>query len=234
MKRKTLMHHSLRAIAVCVVAVTATASNAFAGAMVTFGLGAPIVTSGSAVFDVTLEFAADAGDTLEAIQLSVFGSHALLTAGDTDFSRFAFAPDSGALPTWLAAGTLGASGVELLFPADPFLGPFLGPTGGPATIGTLMVDLTGIPGGTDLLVTLAGGPPGLNSDAGGTVGGTFVPSLASDPAHSVVFDNPDGVAFRTPGSTPVIPEPGSLVLWGVSGVGLFGRRWGRRRQRARA
>jgi hypothetical protein len=186
--------------------------------VITFGLETPEVTSGTAAFNVTVDFQGDLGDQIESFQLSVIGSDTLLTDGDTNFSRFSFLPDAVNLPTWFEFVPL-ASGLGFYAPLDPFAGPFLSPTSGPVSIGTLTVDLSGIAGGLNLFVTLAGGSPGFETDAGGTLGGDFVPSLAFDLNHAVAFGQPTDVFFETP-DLQAVPEPSTLALFSLGAVGL--------------
>jgi len=125
------------------------------------------ITSDTASFDVLLTFPGVAGDQIESLQLSVLGNNdPLLTAGDTDFSRFGFTPDAATLATWLELSPL-STGLGFYAPADPFLGPFVLPSGSPQNLGDLEVDLTGLPANQALFVTLAGGFPGLDTDLAG-------------------------------------------------------------------
>ena len=178
------------------------------GEYITFGLGTPTVAAGSATFDVTVDFAGADGDLIEVLQLSLLGSDPLLTENDTDFNRFSFLLDGIALPGWQEFVPVSLLGIGLYAPLDPISGPFLGPTTGPTSIGTLNVALAGITPGTALLVTLAGGPPGLQTDAGGTIGGVTVELLSSN--DMVAFNNPEGVPFTAP-ETQGVPEPSSFV-----------------------
>jgi len=185
-------------------------SRSNAGIMTTIDLGTPSVSATSASFDVSITFPGGAGDQIEAFQVSVLGSDPLLTGGGTDFTRFVFTPDPVTLPSWFELAPVSASGVGLFIPSDP-TGPFLLPSPLPQHVGILTVDLIGIAAGADLMVTLAGGPSGQDTDLGGVVGGSFIPSFAGDITNSVVlaFTDPDGVVFKGPG-TQVIPEPGTL------------------------
>ncbi len=191
--------------------------NSSSSANVLVDLQLRSVTASTATFDVGIEFTGAAGDLLEVIQLSVVGSDSLLTSADTDYSRFAFTLDTAALPDWTADPSIGLGGVTLLFPLDPVAGPFLSPTTGLLQIGTLEVDLTGLPMGT-YLVTLAGNVPGLETAAAGLIGGTFVELSAA--AGGLTFNQPGGVSFAT------VPEPGTLglLVCGLAVAGFCGSR----------
>lgn len=184
-------------------------------AVATFDLGTPTVTASTATFDVALSFTGEPGDTIEAIQIGVLDSDTLLTGGGTDFSRFSFALNPATLPGWDELVPIDLAGVGLYAPADPVSGPFLVPSASLYPLGTLTVDLAGLPLGSEVFVTLAGGLSGLGTDVGGTVGGEFVPSFAA--LGMLAFTDPNGVAFT------IIPEPGSLVLLGLGGLGMLGR-----------
>jgi hypothetical protein len=202
-----------------------------AGVMASFDLSLRGVTPSSATFGVAMTFSGAPGDAVEAIQLSVLGSDPLLTAGGTDFSRFSFALNTPSLPGWQELVPVGLAGVGLYGPADPVAGPFLAPGSTPYDLGTLSADLSGFAAGQSLLLSLAGGPPGLGTDAGGMVSGVPVDSF--DLMGMVSFGQPGGVTFTTPGLTAV-PEPGSLVLFalGLAAVVVTNRK-ARLRSRAR-
>lgn len=209
-------------------------SNVHATIFVEFDLAVNSVTSSQASLDVSLQFTGDPGDQIEGYQLSVIGSDPLLTNGGTDFSRFGFVPNTSVAPlsSWLGSGTLATSGLELGFPLDPLFGPFLLPSSSPLTLGTILVDLTGLAVNAPLHVSLNAGIPGLDTDVFGTFGGTFVPSLAAEgnPDLVLAFADPSGVQFTTPTvNGGVVPEPGSLVIWCLAGMVLVGNLWRRRR-----
>src|SRR5262249_25117514 len=82
--------------------IVGTASRCSADAVATFWLGTPTVTASEVDIPVSLLFSSgNAADTIEAIQLSVIGSDPLLTASDTDFSRFTFDVNTTTLSGWL-------------------------------------------------------------------------------------------------------------------------------------
>jgi hypothetical protein len=207
-----------RKIIACLSALLGIGSlPAGAAIMVDIDLSGATVTAAQADFQVSLLFAGAPTDQIEAYQLSIFGSDPLLTAGDTDFSRFSYTPANSPTPldTWTSAGTISIAGTDLGFPINP-AGPFITPPVTPIVLGVLSVDLSGLAPGTALRVTLAGGLPGLATDVGGTFGGTFAPSLAAaaDPNLQLTFSDPSGVSFAVAGSTSdVIPEPASLMTW---------------------
>lgn len=201
------------------------ANHAWAGAVTTFNLSQLTVSGTSASFDVSLTFSGAPTDTIEALQLSVFGSSPLLTNGDTDFSRFGFVPNASSLPGWLEFSPI-STGLAFYAPADPINGPFLSPSASPIDLGILSVDLTGLPPNTDLNVTLNGGPAGLGTDLAGTIAGMTAFSFANaDPAIvSLQFAQPDGVSFATPATS--VPEPStfSLLMYGLFGLMVGVRR----------
>ncbi|MCX5661642.1 MAG: PEP-CTERM sorting domain-containing protein [Planctomycetota bacterium] len=183
-------------------------------------LGPATVSSGAAHFAVSVLFTGAPGDQIEAVQLSVTGSSADLTAGGTDFSRFSFDIDAATLPGWIELLSVN-TGLGLIAPNDPVLGPFLLPGGASQHIGTLNVSLAGLPSGGTPIVSLGGGDPGLTTDVGGTIGGSLVPSFAGSTAHTVSLGQPDGVAI--PPSTNV-PEPASAAMTLLLAGALLARR----------
>jgi hypothetical protein len=213
----------------------ATANHSWAGAITTFTLSQPTVSAKSATFHVSLTFTGAPADTVEALQLSVYGSSPALTKNDTDFTRFAFVPNSSSLPGWLEFSPI-STGLVFYAPADPINGPFLSPSASPIDLGVLSVDLAGLSPKTSLLVTLNAGPSALNTDLGGTIGGTIVFSFAAaDPAIvSLQFTQPSGVTFATPGPAPAaaVPEPRTIALAACGLLGAIVQRWRARRHRA--
>ena len=191
----------------------------------------PVVTSGQASIAVRLDFAGDPGDTIDNIGLSVIGSSPALSAGG--FARFIF--DMGpnlVTRNWseldpVADGLFPGIGLYLadtdpLNPTSP-----LTPSATPYALGTLRVDLSGLPGGQSYTVTLNGAVFPDNTDVGGFVGGVAV-SYASE--GLLFFGNPDGVEFQTLGSQGPIPEPitASTVFLAMGAV------WGYLRRRRAA
>lgn len=195
---------------------------------VSFGLKNPTVAGDTATFDVTLDFSGGQFDTVEAFQIGVTGSDPLLTGSGLDFSRFGFQLNSATLPSWidLSPDLLPLTGLGAYGAFDPINGPFIEGPQSDLSIGTLTVDLTGLAGGTDLVVNLAGGLPGFETDAGGTIETAFLPSFAIEASTSVGFDEPNGVTITT--ESAAVPEPTSLVLW--SGLGMMGLIAARRRR----
>lgn len=220
---------SVRSIAILALISTCYLAPARAGVVTfEFGLSTPTFTATGATLDVLLGFDGNVGDQIETYQLSIIGSSAELT--NPDFSRFSFAAANSPAPLgdWITSGAFGSGigeiGVELGFPILP-VGPFIEPLSSPLVLGTLVVDLAGIAPGTNLNVTLAAGPLGIQTDLAGTFGGRTVDSVAADPDLMIAFSEPDGVSFTTPGG--VIPEPSSIVLWTA-----FGLLWLVRKRRA--
>ena len=200
--------------------------------VIDFDLQVGSVTSSTADVDVLMTFSGAPTDTVEGVQLSVWGSDPALTSFGTDFSRFAFVLNMTAPPlsAWDSSGTLPLSGLELAFPSDP---SFITPGDIPLNLGTLSVDLSRIAPGTQLMISLAGGFPGLDTDAGGTFGGQFVPSAAADPTASVTFADPGGVTFSVPGDTQPIPEPASLSIWLLLAATMAAAAFQRRRHKGK-
>lgn len=200
-------------------AMIALASPARPAAVLTFDLALTSQDDHAATFDVALSYSPDTpSDAIDALQIGVVGSADALTSNGSDFSRFSFALDAATLPGFAELAPIDASGVGLYF---DLAGTGIGLS--PAStihLGVLTVDLTGLGPGTYTVSLL--GPPGLGSDAAGTVGGVAVDSFAAaDPSLAVVvFAQPNGVGV-TIGA--VVPEPISLVLLGVGMSALAAR-----------
>lgn len=198
---------SLALIAALLLAV-GRPGNATAGT-ITFSLGDPAFNGPVALFNVQLDFEGNSDDRIESIQLSVLGSDVNLL---DDLSRFSFELDTS-LPfnSWSTVGTLGISGVDLLFPLDPFNGPFVTP--GMRQLGVLSVDTAGLPAGSLTNVSLVNAI--LPTDVGGTFDGSFTSSIVNSAAGttSLVLEEPGGVGFAVPQSVNPVPEPASLLCF---------------------
>ncbi|MFO0954534.1 MAG: PEP-CTERM sorting domain-containing protein [Isosphaeraceae bacterium] len=201
-------------IALLVIGVLFGGPRTATAAFVTFDLSAPTVTATTATFEVFMAFSGGASDRVEAIQLSVLGSSPALTA--SNFSRFSFTPSATGLPGWVELAPIAGTGFNLLAPLDPVNGPFLAPSATPYDLGTLRVNVAGL-AGQSLVLTLAGGTPGVNgTDAGGVVNGAFIPSFATaGQAAQVAFTEPGGVRFS------VVPEPSGAALLGLGVASLL-------------
>lgn len=184
--------------------------HATARAALLASFGTPTYVGSTAQVPIEATFSGAPADTLEALQLSLIGSDPALTAGGTDFSRFAFAIDGTTLVNWSASPPdIGTSGFTLLAPNDPINGPFLSPSAAPYNIGLLTVDLAGLVPGSTPIVTLAGNDPLFPTEGAGTVGGSFGPIPTT-------FGQPGGLALLVPATA--VPEPGALAL---AGLGAF-------------
>jgi len=226
--------------AVILCAPLAWAPAAHAAAMATLDLGSAAVVGQTARLELFLEFASgNAADRIEVIEPSVWGSDPLLTSNNTNFGRFSFSLDTGELtsPLWQELDPLGAG-------TWPWLGMYEAPLGDPGIarrpgnpyhVGTLQVNLAGLPADQSVFVTLAGGTiPDTNTELAGFIEGVLGQTFAdgtnnddTDPAW-LLFADPSGVFFRTPGAGPppdIIPEPLTLTtaLLSLAGV-LFRRR----------
>jgi hypothetical protein len=182
---------------------------------ITFSLGDPVFEGSLAKFDVRLDFTGGLDDQIEAIQLSVLGSDPNLR---TDLDRFSFDLDSNfPFDSWLNSGTVGSTGVELLFPFPPGVGPFVAP--GTRQLGVLSVDLAGLPAGAATNVSLNAPLSEIPTDVGGTFGDNELDSVltATSGASFLEFSEPLGVTFNNP-----IPEPNSLLVFVALAVTIAG------------
>jgi hypothetical protein len=206
------------------------ASRAGAVATATFDLQQTSLTPAEAQYNVFVTFVGDTPmDTIEGLQLSVHGSDVgagTLGTGD-NFSRFGFATS---VAGWQQFIPLSTTGTGLFGPTDPIAGPFVDATGVPQSLGTLSVDLTGIPAGTSILLSIANDDAMdlHETDVFGTVDGQFVTSFRADANGEVLFTQPEGVQFDVPeGDGTIIPEPVS-ALW-LPAIALVAMRVRRRR-----
>lgn len=206
------MLHRIRIVVL--LGLTCSLTAPLNAAIATFGLTVDSVSGVEAAIGVSLTLTGNAGDNIDGIQLSVIGSDALLTDSDTDFSRFSFLLDSATLPGWVELDPLSSDGVGLFAPLDPLTDPPFAVLGTAERIGTLLVDLSGLPGDTDVFVTLAGGPTGFQTDVSGTVNSAPVFSFRDSPDDDVQFA-PSPATFSTLAAT--VPEPGS----GITFAGLL-------------
>lgn len=228
---------AVRAIGlVAACAVLATASNARATAVGTLDLGAASVVGQTARLELYLEFTSgNPLDRIELIEPSVWSSSPSLTANNTDFTRFSFDLATGELSAlgWTDLDPLGGALMPHLSMLEaPLLDPGLAPRpGDPYHVGTLEVDLTGLPAAPVTVALAAGTIPATNTNLAGVVDAAFTSYApgtnndATDPAW-LVFADPGGVTF-TPGDGNGgngdgydIPEPVTLAaaLLGLGGV----------------
>jgi hypothetical protein len=210
-------------LAVASIALSLFAARPATAAIASFSFGSVSGTTTNVNIDIRLNFqSGDPADRIEAVSLNFTASDPVhLTSGGTDFSRFSFDVNASALPGWsnlLPVETLGSA---FLAPDDPTNGPFIHP--GTLTLGTLHLDLTGIPVGTLLSVSLAGGAAGIDStDAFLKLNGSGDVVLFSDPNANNSLQVPANLQFA-------VPEPSSIVL--VGGLMLAGLTGSRLRSR---
>jgi hypothetical protein len=201
--------------------------RAQADLLLEFDLG-PATRLGAIVsFDVSLTFHGNpATDSINILQLGVTGSAPLLTANDTDYSRFNFVYASSLAPSWSVLNTL-ADGGGIALIADPGFATVLSPNLDSARLGVLSVDTTGLANGA-YTVSLTGGPPGLNTDASGTIAGQSVASFSdasiADPnLVTVDFGQPGGVTFEQ--GVITVPEPSGVALFAAGALVLASMMW---------
>lgn len=181
----------------------------------TYSLGEPVIVGDTARFDLGLTFSSTAGEELAYFSVDVASSDPLLTAGGTDFTAFSFVKTSPLLDSWDPVATFGPGGFLSIADFDTLTG-HLAP--GSYTLGSLVVDFSGIAPGTDLTVSVV-------SNLYSVIG-------TEDPADHSTYEDyevdyaPGSRTFKTPGGQPgVIPEPitaigallavGSLVGYAV-------------------
>ena len=174
-----------------------------------FDLGPPLVTPESASMDVLLTLSGSASDLVDAMAIGVFDSD--LTEANTDFSRFAFEPDPSTFAHWdLFGGLIEQVGVET-YVALNASATALVPSASAYRLGALSVDLTAVPPGESVTITLAGGELSLatNTDVGGMANNLFAPSFALDEgAGDLAF-----IEFGAPSTFETfVPEPAGAAI----------------------
>ena len=160
--------------------------------------------------EIDLTFTGDSEDALGAIGVAVTGSDPALTGGG--FSRFGFVMDPVDLSGWLEFAPINLAGEEVLLssvPGAPPVGTDLPP--GPYHVGTLSIDLSGLPMGLPLHVTLADS----------TAAATLADGSVEDALVEFAAPNGDTVHVANP-----IPEPLSLSCSciGVAALGNYLRK----------
>lgn len=174
--------------------------------------------AGSAEFDVEITFTGDSpGDSIDTLQLSVFNSSDALTDFGTDFSRFVFTPT---FPDWETTFSIEDGLGSGLF-GDPFLTSVLFDSPLAQKVGVLSVDLTGIPAGDVVTVSIDDDDEFVGTDVAGFVDPDVVFSFRSDIPGSIITQA-NGVAVTVPAGAGV-PEPSSLLL-ATMAIGMVGAR----------
>ncbi|MFO7898546.1 MAG: hypothetical protein R6V58_05750 [Planctomycetota bacterium] len=238
------MRAVLAASVVAAVLAFGAGADAAPPAVGTLDLGAPVFTGQTARMDLLLTFeSGNPADTIELIEPSVYGSDLgsgpLLNPLDPAFGRFGFdlGPDL-TTRNWQELDPMGG-GLSLfleMVATDPAAPLPLAP-GSTYDVGTLLLDLTGIPAGSPVTVTLADGTiPLTNTDLAGAVDGvatSFAPGTNNDDTDPawLVFADPDGVTFQAPGGLPdgePIPEPAAFLILAL-GLGSLSTRAHHRR-----
>ena len=194
------------------VVTAAIAAPAFAVPAVTLDLQNPQLAGTNATVEVHVSFTSDNPvDALDGIQLSVLASDAALQS--PDYSRFSFASASG----WITVFDFSDLnfGVAVVSP-ETFPGPG---DGSNFLLGTLSIDLAGLPTGQSYLVDISGGvfEPDRTSTYGAVTaydGDSVVTEIpGSFVTSSVSFDLP-----RNDGNA--IPEPATAGLGVLALAGL--------------
>ena len=188
------------------------------------------LTSSTAEIDVLMDLTGDAGDFIDQYQLSVFDSD--LTSGNTDFGRFQYTPELDVQSDLdpdndlsVFAGDVNSDGFTFLTTTlgDPDADPFT-PNPVDYVLGRLSVNLAGVPGGTSVTVTLAGGVFPFDTDAAGRIDAANEMSWRT--INALQFGEPGGLTFTVPQSQPgrAIPEPATAALLALAGCLLRRRR----------
>jgi len=158
-------------------------------------------------------------ELLTAFELSVADSSTLLTNGQTDYSRFSFTPDATTLADWLLTIDFGPTDLDNTVVMDSI--PFgFALTDGVYSVGTLNVDLAGLPAGEAVVVSVK------------DLSSLFPTSVTYD--DGIIFDFAevqfqDDATFVVPEQVIdviAVPEPASAFA-AVFGLGVLA--WRRRR-----
>jgi hypothetical protein len=186
----------LTCVPAVVVALAAPASGV---SVVTLGLDSPVFIGGTAEIDVSADFAGGPGDTLDFFDLSVTDSSASLAG------RFAFELEAS-LPGWRELDPLADDGVGTY--ESNVLDPSTALPPGAYRLGTLRVDLAGLPAGAVYTIV----PDGAlwPTVFFGTDGQTLGLAIYDTAGGGLELSPPGGVELAVP-TAAYIPEPLTLA-----------------------